>query len=80
MTNLTKTAVLAISLSLLSASFLLPSAIAQTETTTAAPAATTAATAPAKKKAARKKRAKLKKQASQIIEKGVEKANANVTK
>ncbi len=79
MTNLTKTAVLAISLSLLSASFLLPSAIAQTETTTA-PAATTAAKAPAKKKANAKKRAKLKKQASQIIEKGVEKANANVTK
>ena len=37
MTNLTKTAVLAISLSLLSASLLMPSAIAQTETTTAAP-------------------------------------------
>jgi len=82
MTNLTKTAVLAVSLSLLSATFLLPSAIAQTETTPAAPAATTAPKAPAKKKShhgSRKKRAALKKQATQIIEKGVEKADHNVT-
>lgn len=77
MTNQTKTAILAISLSLLSASLLMPSAIAQTETSTATTTATTEAKAPAKKT---KKRAKLKKQATQIIEKGVEKANANVTK
>jgi hypothetical protein len=75
MTNLTKSAVLAVSLSLLSAAVMLPSALAQTETTSTAKAA-----APKKKGASHTKRVKLKKAAAKDIEKGVEKANSNLSK
>lgn len=85
MTNLTKKAVLAISLSLLSASCLVPTAFAQTDSTAAAPTAAAPAATAAKPKAHHHRRrharksAKLKQQATDIVKNGVENANAKVT-
>ncbi len=85
MTNLTKYAVLTAALSILSASCLMPSAHAQatgsttTTTTTAAEKPAPHKSKAAKRRNARKK-AKLKSDASKVIEKGVDKAGANLTK
>ncbi|HEY9733565.1 MAG TPA: hypothetical protein V6C89_16720 [Drouetiella sp.] len=84
MTNLTKKSVLAVSLSLLSATCLLPASFAQTDSA-AAPAASAPAATTAKPKAHHHRRrrvrksAKLKQEATDIVKNGVENANAKVT-
>lgn len=83
MTKITKSALLALSLTLFSTStsLFLPSAIADNETNSSGDAATTSG-AKTKSKATKvtsKKRAKLKKQATDIVKNGVEDANSKIT-
>ncbi len=84
MTKLTKYAVLTAALSILSASCLMPSAHAQATGTTTTTTTAAEKPAPHKSKTAKRrnarKRAKLKSDASKVIEKGVDKAGANLTK